>query len=112
MSATTLTIDKAGLYEFPGSGATLSTRVFHLESADFVGAIVVKGRARESRRTYLQIPYMKRSLNGACGDDGIAWAQITGSSIIQVNGAGLDLALDCTAYTSGSMSVDTDDLVG
>jgi hypothetical protein len=29
-----------------------------------------------------------------------------------VNGAGLDLALDCTAYTSGSMSVDTDDLVG
>jgi hypothetical protein len=58
MSATTLTIDKAGLYEFPGSGATLSTRVFHLESADFVGSVVVKGRARGSKRTYLVIPYM------------------------------------------------------
>jgi hypothetical protein len=112
MSALTTTITGTGLTEFPGAGTTLSTRVFHLTSEDFVGSVTVKARARGTTRTFVPISYMRRYLNGAVSDDTSNAAAITGTSIIQVNGAGLDVALDCTAYTSGTLAVDTDDLVG
>lgn len=106
-----LNIAKTALIEFPGSGATLSTRVFHIVCTGATVSIVVKGRAKGSNKTYVAIPYKKRFLNGAVADDSFVSAAITDTSIVEVNSAGLDLALDVT-YTSGTVTVDSDEMVG
>jgi hypothetical protein len=113
MSAFTFTINSATRdCELPANGAGLSTRLVHLVSSSFSGSITVKGRARGTTVAYVAIPYKKRYLNGAVGDDSFVSTAITDTSIIEINGAGLDLQLDCTSYTSGSMDVHSDDMVG
>lgn len=86
-----------------GSG-TVSTMVVHLTSSSFSGSIVVQGRLAGTQNTFVAIPYKKRYLNGSVADDSVVSTAITGTSVIEVNCAGLDVNLS-TTYTSGSMDV-------
>jgi hypothetical protein len=91
----------------------VSTKVIHLAMTSPVGVtILVKGRLAGSGRTFLPISYRKRYLNGAVGDDTFVSTTITDTSLIEVNAAGIDVELDCTGYTSGTITVDYVDLTG
>jgi hypothetical protein len=69
-------------------------------------AIVVKARGIGSAEAtaFLAIPYTKRYLNGAVADDSKVSTTITSDSIIDIDSAGLEIALDVT-YTSGTGTV-------
>lgn len=90
---------------------SVCVKVISLLSSSFSGSIVVKGRMTGTSDTPLAIPYRRRYLNGAVSDDAFGSAAITGTSVIEVNSAGIDVSLD-TTYTSGSMAVRWLDLVG
>lgn len=73
-------------------------------SDSFVGTLVVKGRVKGSGAAFVEIPYTRRNLAGTVSDDTSVVADLTDSFLIAVDAAGLDVALDCTAYTSGSLT--------
>lgn len=80
--------------------------IYHLTASSVVGgSITVKGRAAGSGNTFVPIPYRRRYLNGAVGDDTSVTTAITDTSLIDVDATGLDICLDCTAITSGSWDV-------
>jgi hypothetical protein len=108
------TINSADTYILGNTGdGTVGTWVIQAEESTFVGSIVVKGRRKSSAAPFLAIPYTRRNLAGTVSDDTSVTATITDSGfLIEVNAAGLDIALDCTAYTSGSLSVYAVPLVG
>lgn len=98
-----------------GDGAKykVSTKVIQLVGTSPVGfSITVKGRITGTTITPVAIPYRKRYLNGAVGDDTFVSTAITTDSLIEVNADGIDIVLDVTAATSGSFAVRTVDLVG
>jgi hypothetical protein len=96
----------ADAYDCGDGGTTgVSTKIFHLQSASFVGSITVKARRTGSAFTPVAVPYRKRYLNGSVGDDTFVSTAITGTSVIEVNCAGLEILLDCTSFTSGAMNV-------
>lgn len=98
-----------------GNGAAykVSTKVIQLIGASNVGfTIVVKGRITGTANAFVPIPYRKRYLNGAVGDDTFVSTTITTDSLIEVNADGIDILLDVTAATSGSFAARTVDLVG
>ena len=74
-------------------------------------SIVVKGRSAGSANAFLAIPYTKRYLNGAVGDDSKVSTAITSDSIIDIDSTGLDIALDVT-YTSGTGTVNALGMLG
>lgn len=94
-----------------GAGS-VSTKTVSLVSTSFSGSIAVSGRITGTSDAYVPIPYRKRYLNGAVGDDTFVSTAITGTSLIEVNAAGLDIALVTTGYASGSMAVKDADLIG
>jgi hypothetical protein len=101
-----ITINSADTYNFGDAGSgEVSTTMFHLVSSSFSGSITVKGRATGTSDTFAEIPYRALHLNGAVADGTEVDTAITDTSIIQVDSAGLDVALDCTSYTSGTMAV-------
>lgn len=105
------TIDAADTFRLgDASSGVVGTFGVHLVSDSFNGVIKVKARSRlneaqEDGVTFQQIPYEKLFLNGAVGDGSLVSTDITGDSVILVPASGLEIALDCTAYTSGSMDV-------
>lgn len=105
-------IDGTNVYVL-GDGAKykVSTKVIQLVSSAFSGSIAVKGRVTGTANTPVAIPYRKRYLNGAVGDDTFVSTAITTDSLIEVNADGIDVILDVT-YTSGTMAVRSVDLVG
>jgi hypothetical protein len=107
-------IDGANAYILSGAHITgVATKVIQLVGSSPVGlSITVKGRVAGSGNTPVAIPYRKRYLNGAVGDDTLVSTAITSDSLIEVNVAGLDVVLDNASYTSGSFAVTTKDLVG
>ena len=96
------------------SAETVSTIIVHLQSVSAVGAsITVKGRVRRATNlTYVAIPYRKQYLNGAVGDDTKVSVAITTDSILAIDASGLDIALDCTALTSGSFLLGIQHVLG
>lgn len=76
-----------------------------LDSILFNGTIKVKGRAKGATNFFL-VPYTKKWLNQAAGDDTKVTTSITDTSIISIEVAGeFDIALECSAYSSGTMRV-------
>lgn len=101
-----VTINSADTYNFGNAGSgEVSTTMFHLVSSSFSGSITVKGRAMDTENTFAEIPYRALHLNGAVSDGSEVDTAITDTSIIEVDSTGLDVALDCTSYTSGTMAV-------
>lgn len=81
------------------------TRVIGLTSASFSGTITVKMRKAGTSDTPVACVYKKRVLNGAAGDETYVSTGITGTSIITIPTEGVQIVLDCGAYTSGSMVI-------
>ena len=80
--------------------------VVHLQGALWAGTIKVKARAQGSDLTFVQVPYKKLHLNGSAADASQVSTDITADSIIAIDDAtGLEVALDCTTYNSGTMKV-------
>lgn len=108
------TINAVQLYELgDASTETVGTIIVHLTSVSAVGgSITVQGRSRRSSQAYVPIPYRKIYLNGAVGDDSKVSVAITTDSIIAIDASGLDVALNCTALTSGSFTVGISRVLG
>ena len=91
--------------DLSGAGAA----VIHLVPTTWSGTIKVKARARgktafDDDITFQQVPYIKRFLNNAVGDDTKVTTDITDVSIIIVPCSGQSIALDCTAFSTGTMT--------
>lgn len=107
------TINAQNTYITPGAHVYgVATKVVQLTSSSFVGSVTVKGRVAGSSATPVAIEYIKRYLNGVVADGSKVSTAITTDSLIEVDSAGIDVVLDCTSFTSGSLAVVTKDLVG
>lgn len=90
--------------------ALVGTFAVHIvNDGSFVGTITVKARSRTPDAdndgvTFQPTIYEKLYLNGAVGDGSLVSTGITTTSIILVPASGLQIALDVTAFTSGSCS--------
>lgn len=90
------------------SDQIVGTVVLMLVSSSFVGSITVKSRicvGEASAVTPVAVQYSARYLNGAISDDDLHSTAITDTSLILVPASGQSIVLDCTAYTSGTMTV-------
>lgn len=92
------------------STAVVGTFSVHIVSNAFVGTITVKARARgedasDDGVAFVATVYEKLHLNGAVGDGTLVSTGITGTSLILIPASGLQIALDVTAYTSGTCTV-------
>lgn len=108
------TINSADTYVLGNTGdGTVGTWVVQAEESTFVGSIVIKGRKKGSAAPFLAIPYKQRNIGGTVSDDTTVTTTLTDQGfLVAIDAAGLDVALDCTAYTSGSLSVYAVPLVG
>jgi hypothetical protein len=88
------------------SQGSVQTTWVSLVSNSFVGSITVEGKREGSSDTPVAIPYRKLHLNGAVGDGSYVSTAITGTSIIEIPSTGMDVSLNTTSYTSGSMTVE------
>jgi len=92
--------------------------VHFVDDNTFSGSVSVKARSRAisngaSTPAFLAIPYLPLNLNGSAGTYGTGvTTAITTNSIILVPASGLEIALDCTSYTSGSATVYVTPVVG
>lgn len=101
----TFKINSADVYVIGDVGPHGGTITLQIDSVLFAGSITLKARATGAS-AWLPIPYTKLYLNRAVGDGTIVSTAITDTSLIQVVvSEGMDLALDCGTYTSGSMLV-------
>jgi hypothetical protein len=105
-NASPFTIDGVNQYIMGGdSTGQVSILTIHILSNTATGSMTVTARKAGSGLAFVQIPYKKRWLNGAVGDDTNVTTAITGTSIIEVNAAGLDVALNVSALSAGSFTV-------
>lgn len=105
-NASPFTIDGVNQYFIGGdSTGQVSILTIHILSNAATGSITVKGRKVGSSLTPVAIPYKSRFLNGAVAADASVSTAITGTSIIEVNAAGLDIALDTTALSVATFTV-------
>lgn len=101
-------INAANAYVVGEGGEDAATMSLHLVSSSFSGSITIKAFSRNdkaSAATPVAIPYCKLYLNGSVGDASMVSTAITDSSIILVPSSGLKIVVDCTSFTSGSMTV-------
>jgi hypothetical protein len=102
----TATINAANDYSLrPAQGGTVSRWVIELTSSSFVGSITVKARGGGSANAAQAVPYVGLALNGAAGSTTPVTTAITGTSLIEVDSAEMDVVISCTAFTSGSMQM-------
>lgn len=73
----------------------------------------IVGRVTGSGAAYKPIPYKRRALAAAASDDTTVSASLAGAdALIEVNAAGLEIAVISGSIAAGSMQVDTADLFG
>ncbi len=95
----------------PGGTEVTGTTTVHMISNTFSGTITVKARIypntdwQTDTITPVAWSYVTYYLNGTTASGGLINTGITGTSIILVPSTGLQIVLDCTTYTSGSMTV-------
>lgn len=100
-----------------GSRGLISTLAIHLVSTSFSGTIRIKSRAAgkdaaDDSVPFVQVVYLARYLNGAVGTDSLVSTDISDTSIILVPASGQSIAVDCTTFTSGTMTVYVNPLEG
>lgn len=100
-----------------GLGGSVATYLLHLVSDSFSGSITVKARAgcaeaQSDAVTPVAVNYLKMYVNGAVGDQSYANAALTDTSLILVPATGQQIVLDCTTYTSGTMTVYASSVMG
>ncbi len=72
----------------------------------FSCSVTIKGSVIDSNYTLIALGYK----NQATGTN--ATAAITGNALVLVDAAGLNVVLDCTSYTSGSLAFTAIPMVG
>lgn len=98
------TINSADTYQLFDVGTNGGVWTIQLDATGWTGDIKVVARVKGAT-TYRQIPYTPLYLNGAVSDGVAVNTTMTTSSLIQVIiSDGLELALDCTAFTGGTMA--------
>ncbi len=108
-----VTIDGVNDYILGGhASGDVSVLSVHITSNTATGSITVKGRARGTTNTMVAIPYKSRYLNGAVAADLAVTTAITGTSIIEINAAGLDIGIDTTALSANTFTLHYEWLVG
>lgn len=75
-------------------------------SNSFSGSVTIKGRVTASGQDAVAISYMDYA------DSAAKVAAITGDALVLVDVSGLDLILDCTVATSGSLEYFAQPLLG
>jgi hypothetical protein len=109
MSNTTATISATGttlLSNDANSAQQVLLIQFH--SNAFAGSITIEGQNQAGVLVTAWVPvnFVKRYLNGtAAGGGSMSGNAITDESMIEVPMSGMNLRLNCTARTSGSMDV-------
>lgn len=88
----------------------VSTWAIMLVSNTFSGSITIKSRiqgdvAAADSVVPVAVCYQARFINGSVGTDAIVSTAITGTSLIIVPATGQSIVIDCTSFTSGSMTV-------
>jgi hypothetical protein len=86
-----------------GQGGAYLT--LHMVATSVTGSVAINARASGSDKAFVAIPYKKRFLNGSVADDTNVSTAITGTSIIEVNALGLDIAINAANLTGGSFAV-------
>jgi hypothetical protein len=74
----------------------------------FTGSITIKARPTGSgiaNNAGLAIPYTRRNLAGAVSDDTTVSVALTADAVVVVSSDGLDIILDVTAASAGTMTV-------
>lgn len=84
------------------SAGAAGVKVIELNVGSLVGSFAVQGRLANGGGTFIAIPYKKHYLNGAAGDETYVTTAITGNSLIEVPGSGLEIRLAYT-HTSGTV---------
>lgn len=88
------------------AGSRVSSWVVQFESSSFSGSLTIKSAVQDSDYTRLAVGY-KDFVTGTAST-----AAITGNALVLVDSSGVDVQLDCTAYTSGSLTYKAVPLVG
>lgn len=86
-----------------------------VNTGSFVGTIKIQSRlidAAPDAVTSVQVPYLARYLNAAVSDNLYHTADITDASLIYIPASGENTVINCSAYTSGTMTVYVRRLVG
>lgn len=106
------TINSADSYVIGNVGVSGGSWTIHLEAdGSWNGTVRIKARATKptgasAALTIQQIPYTKLFLNGSVADGTTVNSDITTTSIVQVPIAdGLDVVVDCTTFSAGTMAV-------
>lgn len=95
-----------------GSGS-VTTKVIQLQGTAWsAGTVTVMGRLTGSALTLVALPYRRRYLNGAVGDEGFGSSALTGDSLIEVNANGVEISLVAASLTATSIAVSYVDLDG
>lgn len=101
------TITAATTYAIPNAATDrVTSYAIQFKSNSFVGSVTIKGGIADKAYGVLPVAYknMVTGLN--------ATAAITDNALVLVDAAGLDLTLDCTSYTSGSLTFTAIPLIG
>jgi hypothetical protein len=80
--------------------------LIHFQSASFSGSVTIKGGVIDKAYTLIALGYKDMET----GDN--ATAAITGNALVLVDASGINVVLDCTAYTSGTLAYTAVPLVG
>jgi hypothetical protein len=76
------------------------------KSSSFVGSVTIKARVPRSGMDAVAVAYIDFA------DGTIKTAALAGDALVLIDCSGLELILDCTAYTSGSLAVAALPLIG
>jgi hypothetical protein len=112
------TINATGLYILGDVDESFAaTFELMLVSNSFSGSITVQAYSKAKAAdddgvTPVPISYVGSYVNGSVGTDAFVSTAITGTSEILVPATGRRIVLDCTAYTSGSMTVYAVPIIG
>jgi hypothetical protein len=97
-------IISADNYNVGDVGGTGGAMTIHLVSASFNGTVSITARAK-GETAFVAIPYTSLHLNGSAGTGALVTTAITTTSLVQIVVAdGMDIGINCTAYTSGALT--------
>ena len=96
----------------PSNSGVVNRWAIGLLSASFSGSVTIKGRTLGSTDTPVAFPYISQYLNGAVGTGGLVSTAITGTSYIEVDASEFEIVVDCTAYTSGTLTMTVRPVLG
>jgi hypothetical protein len=97
-----LILPQTATYNLGDSGGReVSTKVVQVTFNGLTGGIAITARLSGTNRTAVPIPFRRRYLNGAVGDDTYVSGSLTSDSLIEINAAGVEIFATYT-YVSGT----------